>query len=77
MMPQTDTWWQLQSRRSDVAEPPDMLHDEFTHTVVGCIGPNHEWLSQVLFYALFRAGGRRLDRVLRPNGGRGLFITLG
>jgi hypothetical protein len=58
MMPvQSDTWWQLRAGEEMWRTGRVMLHDEFTHTVPGQPWPNHEWLSHVLFYALFTLGG--------------------
>ena len=37
-----------------------MLHDEYTHTVPGQRWPNHEWLSQIVFYGVHSLGGMAL-----------------
>ena len=58
LMPaQTDTWWQLRSGEEMWHSGRIMLRDEFTHTVVGQRWPNHEWLSQIVFYAAYSLGG--------------------
>ena len=58
LMPaQSDTFWQLSAGRDMVASGRVMLHDAFTYSVRGGYWPNHEWLSEVLFYGLWRAGG--------------------
>jgi hypothetical protein len=58
LMPaQTDTWWQLRTGEAMWHSGRVMLHDEFTHTVAGSRWPNHEWLSQIVFYATYAAGG--------------------
>ena len=54
---QSDTWWQLRAGEEMWRTGRVMLHDEFTHTVNGQHWPNHEWLSHVLFYALYSLGG--------------------
>src|SRR5262249_14452870 len=56
MPAQNDTWWHL--REGEIlwrgAAP---LTDQFSYTVAGAYWPNREWLSQIVFYGLFRAGG--------------------
>jgi hypothetical protein len=58
LMPaQSDTWWQLRAGRDMWLTRHILLRDTFSHTVYGAFWPNHEWLSQVLFYGLYAAGG--------------------
>ena len=58
LMPaQTDTWWQLRTGEEMWHSGRVMLHDQFTHTVAGKRWPNHEWLSQIVFYATYSVGG--------------------
>jgi hypothetical protein len=57
MPAQTDTWWQLRAGEVMWSSHRVMLRDEFSHTVAGGYWPNHEWLSQVLFYAAYKIGG--------------------
>lgn len=58
LMPaQTDTWWQLRTGEEIWLRGAVDLHDHFSHTVNGSYWPNHEWLSQALFYAVYRIGG--------------------
>ena len=58
LMPaQTDTWWQLRTGEEIWLRRAVDLHDHFSHTVNGSYWPNHEWLSQVLFYGVYRLGG--------------------
>jgi hypothetical protein len=57
MPAQTDTWWQLRAGEVMWSSHHVMLRDEFSHTVAGGYWPNHEWLSQVLFYAAYKTGG--------------------
>jgi hypothetical protein len=58
LMPaQSDTWWQLRAGEEMWRSGRIMLRDEFTHTVAGQYWPNHEWLTQLLFYGIFTMGG--------------------
>ena len=58
LMPaQNDTWWQLRTGEAMWQSGRIMMRDEFTHTVAGSYWPNHEWLTQVIFYGAFRVGG--------------------
>jgi hypothetical protein len=54
---QSDTWWQLRAGEEMWRGGRVMLHDEFTHTVAGGRWPNHEWLTQALFYRIYALGG--------------------
>lgn len=54
---QNDTWWQLRAGADMVRLHRVMLSDVYSHTAYGAPWPNHEWLSQVLFYGLYAAGG--------------------
>jgi hypothetical protein len=58
LMPaQNDTWWQLRAGREMWREHGILLRDIFSHTAYGAFWPNHEWLSQTIFYALYATGG--------------------
>jgi hypothetical protein len=58
LMPaQSDTWWQLRTGEDIWRSGRIILHDELTHTVAGRYWPNHEWLTQVVFYGTYRLGG--------------------
>ena len=58
LMPaQSDTWWQLRAGQEMWLTRHILLRDTFSHTVYGAFWPNHEWLSQVLFYGVYAAGG--------------------
>jgi hypothetical protein len=58
LMPaQGDTWWQLRAGQEMWRSGHVLLRDTFSHTVNGAFWPNHEWLSQVVFYAVYAAGG--------------------
>jgi hypothetical protein len=58
LMPaQGDTWWQLRAGQEMWLARRVLLHDTFSHTMNGAFWPNHEWLSQVVFYAVYAAGG--------------------
>jgi hypothetical protein len=61
LMPaQSDTWWQLRSGMEIWRTGSVDLHDHFSHTVFGGYWPNHEWLSQLIFFAVHRVGGMPL-----------------
>lgn len=58
LMPaQNDTWWQLRAGREMWRTHDVLLRDVFSHTAYGAFWPNHEWLSQAIFYAVYAAGG--------------------
>ena len=58
LMPaQNDTWWQLRAGHDMWSARTVLLRDTFSHTAYGRFWPNHEWLSQAIFYAIFAAGG--------------------
>lgn len=58
LMPaQGDTWWQLRAGQEMWRTRNVLLRDTFSHTVNGAPWPNHEWLSQVLFYGVYEVGG--------------------
>jgi hypothetical protein len=54
---QTDTWWQLRAGRDMWLSRSVLLTDVYSHTAYGSFWPNHEWLAEVVFYALVKAGG--------------------
>jgi hypothetical protein len=61
LMPaQSDTFWQLRAGHDIVTTGRILLEDTFTHSVRGAYWPNHEWLSEVLFYGLHAVGGMPL-----------------
>src|SRR6478672_1953311 len=52
LMPaQNDTCWQLRAGQEIWSTGKIPLHHHFSHTVAGAYWPNHEWLSQPVFYA--------------------------
>ena len=53
----SDTWWQLRAGADMWASGHVLLTDTYSHTAYGTFWPNHEWLSQVIFYGLYRVGG--------------------
>jgi hypothetical protein len=58
LMPaQHDTWWLLRAGQDMWATRHVLLTDTYSHTVYGAAWPNHEWLSQALFYAIYAVGG--------------------
>jgi len=58
LMPaQNDTFWQLRAGHDMWRSRAVLLQDTFSHTAYGSAWPNHEWLSQIVLYALYAAGG--------------------
>jgi hypothetical protein len=58
LMPaQNDTWWQLKAGERIWTTRHVLLSDTFSFTASGAFWPNHEWLSQVIFYGLYALGG--------------------
>jgi hypothetical protein len=58
LMPmQSDTWWQLRAGRDIWRSQRVLLTDVYSHTAYGSFWPNHEWLAEVIYYAVYRVGG--------------------
>ena len=58
LMPaQNDTWWHLRAGDVMLATHRVMLTDVFSYTVAGQPWANYEWLSEVVFAIVYRAGG--------------------
>jgi hypothetical protein len=58
LMPaQNDTWWHLRAGKEILDTGSIRLRDSFSHTVYGGYWPDHEWLSQAIFYGVYRVGG--------------------
>ncbi len=58
LMPaQNDTWWQLKAGERIWTTGHVLLSDTFSFTANGAFWPNHEWLSQVVFYGIYALGG--------------------
>jgi len=55
--PAIDLWWHLATGRHIVEHLEIPRYDVFSYTNEGARWFNHEWLSQVLFFTLFRLGG--------------------
>ena len=53
----SDTWWQLRAGADMWTSHRVLLTDTYSHTAYGTFWPNHEWLSQVIFYAIYKVGG--------------------
>jgi len=54
---QGDTWWLLSAGREIWATGRVPLVDTYSHTATGAYWPNHEWLTEALFYLLHKLGG--------------------
>ena len=58
LMPaQHDTWWLLRAGHDMWSTGHLLLTDTFSHTADGAFWPNHEWLSELLFYGVYTIGG--------------------
>jgi hypothetical protein len=57
MPAQNDTWWHLRTGQEMWTRRFVMLSDEFSFTAAGGPWWNHEWLSDLVFYAMYRMGG--------------------
>jgi hypothetical protein len=57
---QSDTWWHLAAGRAMADTGRIMLTEQFSHTAYGAPWANYEWLSQVVFYKVYQAGGMPL-----------------
>jgi hypothetical protein len=64
MPAQNDTWWQLRAGHDMWIARQVLLTDTYSHTVAGAFWPNHEWLSQIVLYAAYAAGGLPLVTLL-------------
>ena len=60
MPAQNDTWWHLRAGEDIWRTHGVPLRDTFSHTAFGTYWSDHEWLSQALFFALYRIGGMKL-----------------
>jgi hypothetical protein len=77
LMPaQSDTWWQLRTGEQIWANHAVDLHDRFSYTVHGAYWPNHEWLSQVAFFAAYHIGGMSLLTALCAGAVLGAWILV-
>ena len=54
---QNDTWWQLRAGADMWSSGRVLLTDEYSHTASGTFWLNHEWLSEIMFYGLYKVGG--------------------
>jgi hypothetical protein len=53
---QSDTWWLLRAGHETFATHTVSLADTYSFTATGLFWPNHEWLTEVIFYALYAIG---------------------
>jgi hypothetical protein len=54
---QSDTWWHLRSGQDIWQTGAVSLHDTYSSTAAGGFWPNHEWLTEVIFYTTYRIAG--------------------
>ena len=65
LMPiQSDTWWQLRGGQEFWQTGSVPLEETYSHTAAGRFWMNHEWLSEAIFYAVYRVGGLPLLTLL-------------
>src|SRR6185503_330693 len=57
---QSDTWWLLRAGQDTWRTGVVGLTDQYSHTAAGRFWWNHEWLTEVIFYAVYRLGGLAL-----------------
>src|SRR5687768_14852177 len=57
---QSDTWWQLRSGGDIWKHRSVSFVDTYSHTANGLYWPNHEWLTEVLFFGAHSIGGMPL-----------------
>lgn len=57
---QSDTWWLLRAGQQIWQTGNVPMADTWSHTAAGLYWPNHEWLTEAVFYALHRVGGMPL-----------------
>jgi hypothetical protein len=58
MPPHNDTWWHLRAGLEMIKTGGILPAEVFSHTAFGApLFHNHEWLSQLVFYGLYKAGG--------------------
>jgi hypothetical protein len=61
LMPsQNDTWWHLRAGKEMWVGTTILTRETFSYTASGSYWPNHEWLTEVIFYGLYAVGGLRL-----------------
>ncbi len=57
---QGDTWWLLRAGRDLFSTGQIPMVESYSHTAAGRHWANHEWLTEAVFYALYRLGGMPL-----------------
>ncbi len=68
LMPiQSDTWWQLRAGQELWQTGVVPLEETYSHTASGGFWMNHEWLSEAVFYTVFRTGGLPLLIILAAS----------
>jgi len=54
---QSDSWWQLRAGQWIIQTGRVWSVDPFSSTAYGAPWPNHEWLAQLILYAVYRVAG--------------------
>jgi hypothetical protein len=52
-----DIWWHLKVGETIVNTGEIILNEIYSHTMIGTVWIPHEWLSEVLFYLIYRSEG--------------------
>lgn len=53
----SDTWWLIRTGQEFWQRGSIVTSDIYSWTITGLPWPNHEWLTEVVFYALYTSGG--------------------
>src|SRR5438874_32538 len=56
---ESDLWWHLANAHHIVSTHSFPLFDQYSFTAAGSPWLDHEWLSEIIYYAAFRAFGLR------------------
>ena len=54
-----DIWWHLRTAQDLIQTHDFAPPDTYSFTAAGTIRPNYEWLSEIAYFAAFKAGGLR------------------
>lgn len=73
--PQSDTWFHLRAGREMWETGSLITRERFSSTAAGIAWQNHEWLSQLLMYAIYAIGGAVLLTVV--TGGAAFLAVVG
>jgi hypothetical protein len=72
---QNDTWWHLRAGQ-DIWRGIMPTVERWSFTARGHVWPDHEWLSEALFYAVHRAGGMPLLAVMVASAATAAYVLV-